>query len=565
MKAAAIYCRVSTEEQAGGYSLITQMEACQQYATEHGYIVMPEHIFQDDYTGASLDRPALDRLRAVAASGQVEAVIVLDLDRIARKVVYQMILEEEFTRYGAPIEYVNDRFEATPEGGLQKQIRAALAEYERAKTRERSLRGKRGRIQAGHVLIGRMAPFGYRYCSEPHKGWLVVDEREAEIVRTIFEWYVNGDETGKRLGTTAIAARLSQRGVPTRYDSSGLDKGSKQAGAWAVSSVKRILKNETYCGLWHYGKHKRTSKSKHVVRAREEWQSVEVPAIITRDLYEAAQGQSAANRVRAKRNTRYTYLLQGRLRCPDCGHLFACEADARKGRLHLYYRCYGQRRAYGSDFATRLCGRSLRANEWDHWVWARLVRIFKNPDLIMGEVRTRSESTKAELDKLRGWLATVEGKIAQIDRKRAQLLEWALDSSVSNSLSKEVLAAKARELADERARYDREAADLRRRLEEVTIEAPDEALIRQTCAEIVRGIDTFSAEQRRWVIDLFEVTGVVQRGESPDKDVILLSGLISALEVQATSNPDAIEATTSEGCARPMPLLQARALRAPGP
>ena len=97
-KQVAIYARVSTDEQAKGYSLKTQVEACQTYAKERGYIVT--ETFSDDYTGAVMDRPALNKLRDLIALETIEAVIVYDVDRLARKSAYQVLIEEEFKRAG---------------------------------------------------------------------------------------------------------------------------------------------------------------------------------------------------------------------------------------------------------------------------------------------------------------------------------------------------------------------------------------------------------------------------------------------------------------------------------
>lgn len=140
-KTAAIYVRVSTDEQTKGYSLTTQIDACNRYAEERGYTVL--NTFSDDYTGASLDRPALDNLREFLSKEKISVVIVYDIDRLARRSVYQMLIEEEFLKFGTIVEYVVGQYEDTDEGRLQKQIRASIAEYEKAKILERSKRGKK--------------------------------------------------------------------------------------------------------------------------------------------------------------------------------------------------------------------------------------------------------------------------------------------------------------------------------------------------------------------------------------------------------------------------------------
>ena len=215
-KKAAIYTRVSTDEQAKGYSLQTQMDACSAYAQEKGYSVVAT--FSDDYTGAALDRPALNDLRDYMNNNPLEVVIVYDIDRLARKSAYQVLIEEEFKRVGVVIEFVMAQYEDNDEGRLQKQIRGVIAEYEKAKILERSRRGKRGKAKSGFVLTGARPPYGYKVRSEPHKAWLEADEDEARIVRTIFDWYVNGEEKNPAMSANAIAKHLTRLGVPTRGD-----------------------------------------------------------------------------------------------------------------------------------------------------------------------------------------------------------------------------------------------------------------------------------------------------------------------------------------------------------
>ena len=134
-----------------------------------------------------MDRPALNELRDLISRDHIKAVIVYDIDRVARKSVYQMLIEEEFRKSGVHIEYVIGQYDDSDEGRLQKQIRASIAEYEKAKILERSKRGKRGKAKSGYVLVGSRPPYGYCVRSEPHKAWLEVDEEEAAIVQMIFD------------------------------------------------------------------------------------------------------------------------------------------------------------------------------------------------------------------------------------------------------------------------------------------------------------------------------------------------------------------------------------------
>src|SRR5438128_12214872 len=106
-RSAAIYARVSTTEQADkGYSLPTQIEAFQRLAQQEGYTVPESHIFVDDYTGTSLNRPQFTKLRDLVHHRLVQAVIVYDLDRLSRKLAHQLLLSEEFEQAGVTLHIV---------------------------------------------------------------------------------------------------------------------------------------------------------------------------------------------------------------------------------------------------------------------------------------------------------------------------------------------------------------------------------------------------------------------------------------------------------------------------
>jgi len=115
MKIAALYARVSTAKQQLNENIASQIAALKDYAARHDYQIGPQEIYQDDgYSGATLDRPALDRLRDAVAQGRIEAVIILSPDRLARQFAYQYIVVEEFERAGCKVVFINHRFGSSP-------------------------------------------------------------------------------------------------------------------------------------------------------------------------------------------------------------------------------------------------------------------------------------------------------------------------------------------------------------------------------------------------------------------------------------------------------------------
>src|SRR5215471_13722150 len=169
-KLAAIYARVSTEDQGKGYSIPTQIEACQRLAQQEGYSVPESHIFVDEgISGTTLDRPALRHLRDLVATQAVAAVIILDPDRLSRKMGKLLVLTDELQAANIPLLCVSHPVEYGPEGMLFFQMRGVIAEYEREKALERMARGRMGRVKQGYYAGGTI-PYGYKYLPEAHKG-----------------------------------------------------------------------------------------------------------------------------------------------------------------------------------------------------------------------------------------------------------------------------------------------------------------------------------------------------------------------------------------------------------
>src|SRR5918995_653736 len=162
-KRAILYTRVSTDEQArSGYSLAQQLEALREYAAREGYEVL-EEVADAGQSGASLERPGMDRVRDLVAAGGVSVVLAQDRDRFAREPAYHYLLRKEFEEYGCKIRALNDRGDDSPEGELTDGILDQLAKYERAKTTERTRRGRLRRAREGKIIAGHTPDYGFRY------------------------------------------------------------------------------------------------------------------------------------------------------------------------------------------------------------------------------------------------------------------------------------------------------------------------------------------------------------------------------------------------------------------
>jgi site-specific DNA recombinase len=327
--AVAMYARVSSDQQTQAQTIASQVAALRDRVTADDCVLPPECEFIDDgYSGATLIRPGLERLRDVCANGAIERLYVHSPDRLARKYAYQVLLLDEFQRLGIEVVFLNREGSRSPEDELLLQVQGMVAEYERAQIVERSRRGKRHAAHMGSVNVLGGAPYGYRYVSKHDGGGSArydIVEDEARVVQQIFTWI--GQE---RLSISEVCRRLQRAGARTRT-------GRTQ---WERSVVGDILKNPAYKGTAAFGK-TRTGPLLPRLRARRngslqprravsdyavpraEWVFIPVPALIEEALYETVQEQLAENRRHARQRQRGArYLLQGLLVGKVCGYAY---------------------------------------------------------------------------------------------------------------------------------------------------------------------------------------------------------------------------------------------------
>ena len=398
MKAAAIYARVSSERQKEEQTIASQTAALKELAQAQGWTVPPQWVFEDEgYSGATLVRPGLERLRDLAAEGQIEAVLVYSPDRLSRKYAYQVLLIEELARCGVEVVFVRSPKADTPEEHLLLQFQGMIAEYERAQIAERTRRGKRHRAKAGTVNVLSGAPYGYRYVpkNDTAEAYYLVIEAEAEVVRAVFQRY-----TEDSVSINAIARELNDRGVATRHG----------AARWCRSTVWAMLRNPAYMGLACFGKTERAERRKvtrplrqrggysprssaNRKRPRDQWIGIPVPPLVSEETFALAQDKLEANKRFAPRRTIEPTLLQGMLVCRHCGYAYYRTSTRTSKRKLYYYRCLGSddyRYPHG-----RVCGnRPVRQDYLDELVWGEVLGLLQDPALIRAEIERRLEAIR---------------------------------------------------------------------------------------------------------------------------------------------------------------------------
>jgi site-specific DNA recombinase len=227
-KRAILYARVSTDEQArSGYSLAQQIEALRDHAAREGYEVF-EEVTDPGQSGASLERPGMDRVRDLLAAGNVSVVLAQDRDRFAREPAYHYLLRREFEEHGTKIRALNDRGDDSPEGDLTDGILDQLAKYERAKMAERTRRGKLQKARSGKVVGGHPVNYGFRMNAA--RDAYEVDEPKMAVVRRIFR--LIGEEG---LAITAVAKILNEEGEP-----------GPTGGRWNTKAIRSFVLDDVY-------------------------------------------------------------------------------------------------------------------------------------------------------------------------------------------------------------------------------------------------------------------------------------------------------------------------------
>jgi site-specific DNA recombinase len=400
MKMAAIYARVSSERQREEHTIASQTAALIEFAKSHELEVPKEWVFEDEgYSGATLERPGLERVRDLAAEGQIQAVLAYAPDRLSRKYAYQILLIEELARHGVETLFVKAPQGTSAEDQLLVQFQGMIAEYERAQILERSRRGKRHRARSGEISVMSGAPYGYRYIrkTDDAPASYAVIEAEARVVQRVYEMY-----TVEGLSIGAIARRLNDEGIPTR----------KRCARWERSVVWAVLRNSAYRGVAYFGKTRIAARSRITralrlrggmskrnsaghERARAEWIEIPVPALVTEESFARAQELLQENKIRARRRTIMPSIVQGLVSCQKCGYAFSRTSTITSARKLHYYKCIGSDgwRKLGGPVCDN--GRFVRQDLLDQIVWAEVIRLLEDPTLIQHELDRRLAAARA--------------------------------------------------------------------------------------------------------------------------------------------------------------------------
>ncbi len=397
---AAVYVRVSTDEQARtGYSLGDQIRSCRERFISMGLNNIKEYI-DDGYSGEFLERPALERLRNDLANHAVSHVLVYDPDRLSRNLTNQLILADEIEKSACQLLFVTGDYDASPEGRLFFSMRGAIAAFEKAKIRERSMRGKKAKVMSGKPLFGR-PPYGYS-CDYDTGQYIIVPE-EAEIIREIFNRYIS-----KMYGVIALATDLQSSGY--------LNRSGKP---FSISFLQRLLINEMYAGTkWAMKTYQKTiaqHKRKSIKRDETEWVAITIPAIIDRETWHKTIELRKQNKIMAKRNTKHEYLLSGIIKCSGCGYgMQGVTFPKRNNKDYSYYVCTAYLNGIKCD--DKKC---ISSKEIDEAVWQMLVNNFSKNKFLKNKKPATTRN-----------LSTIESQLVKLRNRQTGIIRWVADGTI---------------------------------------------------------------------------------------------------------------------------------------
>jgi site-specific DNA recombinase len=476
---AAIYIRVSSDDQKKGYGPQYQREETLKIAVERdGCLVRPEHIIDDSKSGSTDNRPGWKKILALAHDRLIDAVYFWKLDRMMRDEYYFYVNERELRDAGVELRFATQDLKDP----FNRAIQVAVAAEERRKIKERTYAGRIRAIRDGK-WIG-IAPYGYH---KDKNFRLQIYPREAEWVKRFFVWLVN-----EHLSLGKIAMRGRELCVPTRYDTSNKKKPRNGPYFWSKGTLKRLLSSEVYTGTAWFLKYQ-TSDDKSdpsKLRPESEWIKVSVPPLVSQQTLQQAREQLAKNRLNSPRRTKRTYLFAKKLRCGGCGRVLV--AGANPNSRYKFYR--------GTYFTDNRCldCRQYSERALELAIWPGLVSFFRDPETFLSvvEKHQKRNGREEQLEHQRSEIAALEERLKRSEKRL-------LDCDLTGFYSRTVLEEKRKEIEADRKRLEDRKHELSRLALAEQQRQQTVASARTLYEKIQKRLDTPDYETKRRAIALF--------------------------------------------------------------
>ena len=472
MKKDALYCRVSTDQQAEfGESIETQQSRLLEFAKQSGY--NPQLYVDAGFSAKDTNRPELKRLLKDIEVGLIRSVNVTKLDRITRSLQDLLSLLKTFLDYGVTFKSITQPFDtSTATGKLQLQLIGIIAEWERSITSERVSEDMRHMARSGKWLGGPVS-FGYttyrakskeldkkrikdaqtiakQLCPEERK--LYQDPEEASVVKKAFDLYIENQSI------RAVTHKLNEKGFKTR-----------EGGLWSLTSLRRLLSNQVYIGKFVYNRRVGDKKGKARKRAVTEWitaeglhqpiiseaKFVKVQAILTKQSTQPVRKNSE-------------YLLSGFLFCGKCkGRMHGYSAKNGQGKVFSYYKCIN----HSQKGSTACQGNSVRRDQLEQAILKAIFEMKESKGLIDAKkaLKAYSKRVGSKREDHLNEHERLEKRKTEIQRKKQTLIERLEDGTISSGDYK----LRTKVLDDESLGLDQKIFQLESTLAETQIQDAD--------------------------------------------------------------------------------------------
>ena len=407
-----LYARVSTQEQKEhGHSVGEQIDRMQKYCDAMKWTIYK--VYNDaGFSGATTNRPALQRMISDIKAGKIDRVLVYKLDRLSRSQKDTLtLIDDVFLGNNCDFVSMSENFDtSSPFGRAMIGILAVFAQLEREQIKERIIMGKHARAKKGLFGGSPRVPIGYDYID----GKLVTNEFEKMQIIKIFNDYANGK------GILKILKELNDAGYCHKY------------GEWLDRTLRNVLRKKTYSGYIFY---------------KDSWYKGDHEAFISEELYEKVQqirekrkDDFLSKNMRAGKATTY---LGGFLYCARCGSKYAkfTSRQRKEKYTYEYYTCYARTRK-GSPFAKAdSCDNKYwRVDELDRIIFGEIKKLALDPNYIT-DIQSENQDDRPRV---------ITAKINDLDTQ----LERLMDLYTVGNMPIEILQEKIYALNDQKIKLE---------------------------------------------------------------------------------------------------------------
>ena len=504
-KDALIYCRVSTTKQEEtGTSLDSQAAECIKYAEANGYRVA--EVVKEAFSGAYLsERPKLNEQREKIKAGVYDAVIVYDVDRLSRNTAHLAIILDELEGYGVKMLFVSGDFDNSPVGKIVLQIKGFAAEMEREKIKERTVRGKKTKVQSGR-LVPASNLYGYDFDKENARR--IINPTESLIVRRIYEMFLSGT------GIRGIYKTLNDENIPSPATGKRNLTSPKYTNVtrlgrslWNKGAIYRILDEPAYSGhtiAWRYKgvRDSENGKRYYRIKTRDESEWIQMPtgttpAIVTPDQFQAVRAKLDSNKGEATRNEMRPELLRGLVFCGDCSRKMYPETEVKRAKAYerKIYRC-------PSRSTIKCGGKAINADKCESAVWEKICDIIKNPHIVTAEIQRQQADSENNRKKIEKEVETRKTLLTRIESEITNLVSRA--ATVDESVW-EVFQGQIKLKSVEKQRMSDAIGDIENRLASFDADTQAAKSLTEFSNRVSQKLSDFGFDEKRLTLEALNV------------------------------------------------------------